>query len=146
MTSHGYFKHRYPPTCGEVPDYHEGVDMPAAIKGNPESLYAQYMKEREDIDIIEKDNGYCTYKELGEDGLWIIDIFVEKDYRRTRLCYKMADEVAVIAKEKGLKYLYGSVDPKTNGATASMRMILNYGYEVYMLDENLIWFRKDLEA
>jgi GNAT superfamily N-acetyltransferase len=110
----------------------------------PKTLYGKYVLEREGKHILEMDDGYATFT-LGEEICYIVDIFVDKSKRYTGLGSQMADEISEIAKDKGCKWLLGSVDPKANGSTESMRSLLIYGFEVSHLEPPLIFFKKSLE-
>ena len=107
------------------------------------SLYAAYVKERENKDIIESDKGFATYIFM-EDGVYIEDIYVHPEYRKTDIASAMADEIAHIARGKGLKKLYGSVVPTARNSTASLKVLLAYGFTLQNSSNNFIWFSKDI--
>jgi GNAT superfamily N-acetyltransferase len=110
------------------------------------SLAAEYRLEREGIETIEYDDGFATYELLPEHGaLYIIDIFVRKGARKSGLASQMADEITTVARQHGCRWLLGSVDPRTNGATASVRVLLAYGFEVSHLDGDLVMFKKEID-
>ena len=113
-----------------------------------ESLYSKYILEREGKETIEiDDRGFCTYIFIPEEeACWLADIYVEEGWRRSGLCYKMADMVADIARENKLKWLVGSVDLRSKTATESMKVVLNYGFRVSHMNGNLLMFKKDLET
>ncbi len=104
---------------------------------------AQYLKERENVDSISNDFGFVTYIIQG-DECYIRDIWIDKRFRTLNEASKLADKVAEIARERGCKYLTGSVCPAANEATVSLRVLLGYGMELLKSSENLIIFKKDL--
>lgn len=104
---------------------------------------AEYIKEREGFDSIVTDEGFATYKVMGEE-CYIRDIWVQKDYRKGHVATEMADEIAAIARRNGCKYLSGSVCTTANNPTASVKILLAYGFEVHSAIQNGILFRKDL--
>ena len=111
------------------------------------NLYRDYMKEREGGDLVYNDKGFATYKEIkvGEIPLiYIVNIFAKKEYRKTGVASSLADQIAKIAESKGIKYLLGSVDPKANGATDSMKALLAYGFTLSYMDERLIYLKKGI--
>ena len=107
------------------------------------SLYGQYIAERENKSIIETDKGFVTFYPMNG-GLYLEDIYVIPEERHSREASKLADQVAEIALEKGLTKLYGSVVPSANNSTASLRVLLGYGFKLDSCTNNFILFRKEL--
>jgi ribosomal protein S18 acetylase RimI-like enzyme len=109
------------------------------------SLYAEYIAEREDLRIFEDEDGFATYKILGPGGgCYIIDIYVRPSKRQRRKASHYANEIASFAKAQGCSHLIGSVDPSCKGGTKSLKVLLGYGFELTGIENNMIWFRKDL--
>lgn len=110
------------------------------------SHFADYIKERENREIIEDDHGFATYAYVGE-GLkecYIIDIYVVPDHRNGHFATEMADKIAEKAKKDGCTVLSGTVDPTTNGANDSLWVLLKYGMTLAGVSNGIIWFRKEL--
>lgn len=107
------------------------------------SLQAKYALEREGVETLEQAYGFCTYKISGEE-CYIIDIYVEPDHRKTSLASDMANVVTEIARDRGCTYLLGSVAPQANSATASLKVLLAYGFELAKAEPNAIWFTKGI--
>lgn len=91
------------------------------------SNYALYIKEREGKDIIEDVRGFATYEIYGSEAVYIVDIFVRKEFRNEGIAKSYADAIASIARDKGIKLMLGSVDPRANGASASEKVLIAYG-------------------
>ncbi len=108
-------------------------------------LLAHYLKERQGVDSIIRDEGFATYKINGEE-CYIQDIFVYPDYRQKGIASEMADDIARIAISKGCKYLTGSVDTTTNKAHESVLVLFAYGFKIHSAVQYGIFFRKDLGA
>lgn len=109
------------------------------------SLFAEYLKEREGIDTLELEEGFATYQIRGE-LCYVIDIFVQRAARRSRVGELLADTVSDIARAQGCKTLYGSIAPKFPGATESMKALIWYGFKIAELDDErgLIMLTKEL--
>lgn len=107
------------------------------------SLQAQYAKERENIETLESEIGFATYYFL-EDGCYIKDIYVHPDHRKSGEASRLANEIAVMAKEKGSKKLYGTVCPSANGSTESLKVLLAYGFRLDSCISNLIAMVKEI--
>jgi len=56
----------------------------------------------------------------------------------------MADQVAVIAKEKGFNKLYGSVVPTAKGSSESLKVLFAYGMRLDSAGPNAIITVKDI--
>lgn len=107
------------------------------------SLYAQYISEREGKHILEHAQGFATYMFM-EKGCYIEDIFVLKEYRETGVAAHLADQIADIAKEKGYNKLFGSVVPSANNSTASLKVLLAYGFKLESSSNNFILLAKEI--
>ena len=107
------------------------------------TLFGQYLTELCGKNIIESDIGFITYSFL-EDSVYIEDLFVLPDHRKTSEASKMADEVSEIARSKGYKKLMGSVIPANKNSTESLKVLLAYGFKLDSSTTNFILMKKDL--
>ena|ERR1700722_12992962 len=107
------------------------------------SLFSDYIQEREGKGLIETDKGFATYSFV-KDGAYIEDIFVHKDHRHSGEAAQMADQIAILAKEKGLTKLFGSISPSANNSTISLKVLLAYGFQLNSSTNNFIWLEKDI--
>ena len=105
------------------------------------SLYGQYIKERLNKEILEDEKGFATYSFI-DDGCYIEDIFVSKNYRQHGIAKSMLDKISIIAKEKGCTKLIGSVVPTCNGSTDSLQAAFSYGFKLDSCTQNLIVYIK----
>jgi len=103
----------------------------------------KYLKERENIDSIESEYGFATFLISG-DECYLRDIWTDDKYRHKSFASVLADQVCDIAREKGCKFLTGTVCPKANNSTTSLKVLLGYGMQLIDSKENLIIFKKDL--
>lgn len=110
------------------------------------SLYGEYLKEREGREIYEDENGFATFMYCGAERneCYIIDIFVKANKRNQKVASHYADRIAEEARANGCEFLSGSVDPKSNGANDSLKVLLAYGFELAGIGNGLIWFKKEL--
>lgn len=108
------------------------------------SLYKEYIKEREDKDIIESDSGFATYKIFNNGECYLQDIYVVPNKRKSGLASEMADQVVDIAKENGCHTLLGSVCVDGNEPTRNLKVFLNYGMQVQKIIGNMIFLTKNI--
>ena len=109
----------------------------------PQSMYAKYLYEREGKYCIETSTGFATY-ELGDDYIYLVDIYTLPENRRNGECYSLADQVAKIGKSLNKTRMIGSVCPQANEATKSLYVLLDYGYKVLNSTKNMIYFEKEI--
>lgn len=107
------------------------------------SHYAAYTKEKDGREVIENENGFIVY-EIKDDLCYIADIYVIPEKRRRNVASDFAYSVETIAKEKGVKRVLGSVVPTANGATESLKAMLEYGFKLQSSQINFLWLEKDI--
>jgi len=109
------------------------------------SLYSEYVKEREGLEIIESDQGFVTYQ-LFDKKCYIIDIYVVPEAREKDLASKMADQVEQIAREEYCETLMGSVCLNLSHASRSMKVLMGYGMKPVRVTQhdNMVYFEKQL--
>lgn len=108
------------------------------------SLYAKYLIERTDDFIIERPEGFVTYRFLNEDQVYIVDLFVVPDSRQKHIASSLADLVVELARDKKCTELLGTVVPSAKNSTISMKVLLGYGMTLKSSSNDLIIFRKEI--
>lgn len=109
------------------------------------SLYADYLFERTNDKIIESPSGFVTYRYINEGrSVYIIDIYTIPKEREKKVASLLADMVAKEAKELGAVEMLGTVVPSAKGSTASLKVLLGYGFQLQIATNDVIVFRKDL--
>lgn len=111
------------------------------------SMYAEYVRERLGDSILEREDGFATYRYLDKDGkkcVYIVDIYVRAASRKGRVASEMADCIVALAKLQGCTILLGTVMPTAIGSTDSLKVLLGYGMSIHSCKENLIVFEKEI--
>src|SRR3954468_3720877 len=90
--------------------------------GHLMSLAAEYRKEREDIETLEFESGFITFKFLPSE-CYIVDIYVKPEARRSGYGSLMANQVKSLAKRQGYQLLTGSVNNRLPSATRSAEIL-----------------------
>lgn len=108
------------------------------------SLYANYIRERTNDEIIETDTGFATYRFLNEKQVYLVDIFILPEHRKLGDASAISDSICRLAKERGCTELLGSVVPSTKGSTESLKVLLAYGMRLDSAANDLIIFKKDI--
>lgn len=108
------------------------------------SLYSNYLLERTADQIIENEDGFITYRFLNKNQVYIIDIYVLPDRRKSGLAGKLADQVIELAKARGCKEALGTVVASTKGSDDSIKILQSYGMKLFSHSNECIVFRKDI--
>lgn len=108
------------------------------------SLYAAYLKERTDDEVLETDTGFAVYRFTTPNTCYIVDIYVHPNFRKSQIASAMADQIVNIAKEKGCTSLIGSVVPSKKNSTTSLKVLLGYDMILDSSANDFIVFRKDI--
>lgn len=108
------------------------------------SLYASYLRERTNDEIIENDYGFASYRFLDGNKVYIIDIYISPEMRKAGAASALADSIVEMAKNRGCVELIGSVVPSAKNSADSMRVLLAYGMTPYGIEGNMVLFKKDI--
>jgi hypothetical protein len=107
--------------------------------------YANYIKERENSEIIWNEDGFITYKILDNGSqVYIVDLYVIPEKRKTRVATNFAN--MVIEKNKECQKLWGSVSLRSNNPRLNIRVLRGYGFTFFKLikEEQMLYFVKEL--
>lgn len=108
------------------------------------SLYGKYVKERENCEIIETEYGFATYK-VFEDHLYVIDIYVLPEHRRSKKAETLMNTAYNIAKELGKNWVLGSVCLDANGREESLMSAFYWGMKISHYNGNMIYLKKEVK-
>lgn len=109
------------------------------------SLYSKYVHERLGKQVLEVEHGFATYIFMDDQkAVYIEDIYVDPDFRKSGIASEMANQITLIAIEKGYKKIIGTVVPSTNGSTDSLKTMLAYGFRLDSTTNNLILLTKEI--
>lgn len=107
------------------------------------TLYAKYIKEREDLDIIENEVGFITYKTRALE-CFIADMFVDLEERGKRKGIKLLEELVVKAKDAGCTHITATVHLWDNGASNTLFAALKSGFKVAQAQNGSLLIVKDI--
>ena len=112
-------------------------------------MYAEYLKERESVTLLEFNYGLATYSVITKQEIYVQDVYIKPEFRSQKLAHKLTDECISHyennSKEK-VKAIYGSVDIQANGTESSMKTILSYGFKINNIENNkMIYFKKEIK-
>jgi GNAT superfamily N-acetyltransferase len=112
---------------------------------DPVALLASYARERFGCET-ENDpgKGFATWKMLDPTSVYLVDIYVGPDFRRSGVAAELANRVAALALKAGAKRMIGSVETKSATATEAMKAILAYGFKITHVEGSMIYLAKEL--
>lgn len=90
-------------------------------------LYAAYIKEREDIDMIYDNHCFITYKIEDEEAM-VHDFYSDQEVRGSGYMLEFCNKFIKTISETGVKKVYGQTDERTNGWEHSDKVLRKYGF------------------
>lgn len=105
--------------------------------------YAMYIMERESSFLIEKDYGWASYGFVS-DYCEVRDMWIDPDFRVQGKGTELLEEIIKEAQSNGYKNLLTRVVTSTNGADASLRAQLAYGFTLVKAQEDIIFLGKEI--
>lgn len=109
------------------------------------SMYAAYLNERTNDEILETEKGFATFRYLNDfKTVYIVDIYVRPDFRKDGIAGALADTIVEMAKASGATELLGTVAPSAKNSTDSLKVLLAYGMKLHSATSDCIIFRKDI--
>jgi GNAT superfamily N-acetyltransferase len=109
-------------------------------------MYFNYISERLGQDmVLYPETGFGTF-EIQDRECYIVDIFVEKEFRKQNVATRIADDIVQIAKAKGCITLKGTVQTNTKNSETSEAVLQAYGMKLVGVIEqkNLKIYSKDI--
>lgn len=104
------------------------------------SLYGDFIKEREDINIFETSKGFITYT-VNANGCCIHNIYVDPQYRDQGEGHILFNHVIEVATQNGLGDLYATISPSPAGSHKSLCILLKQGFTLHSCVDNLIYMK-----
>lgn len=111
------------------------------------SMYGDYVRERLGDEILEFAYGFATFRFIEQDGVpcvYIVDIYVKPEFRKSKVASEMADQIVLMGKNKECKMLLGTVSPRARNATDSLKVLLGYGMVLHSCSSEVIIFKKEI--
>lgn len=112
--------------------------MTSCISNSP---WAQYVSERENSEVFETSEGFAIYT-IEQNTVYLKDIWVAPEHRKSYVASRIADTVALIAKERGCNQMLGSVCPTAKNSHQSLQVLLAYGMILLSSQNNIIFLSK----
>lgn len=108
-----------------------------------QDLFLQYKKEREDVESIQVEGAFITFK-MFPDHVYIEDVYCIPELRGSNIIYELAEKVEKAAKAADYKKMLVSVDIKANNPEIGLKSSFKNGYKIKSLQGSVIWLEKEL--
>lgn len=99
-------------------------------------LYKDYMKERENVEVIYTDDCFLSYKFLDDKSVFICDIYSRPTVRGQGKMLELGKQFVEDMKQKKIKVIYGTTVTTTNGWENSDRLLRKFGARFCGKDPN----------
>ncbi len=106
-------------------------------------MFKEYFMELKDLQVYETNEGFILYR-ITPQHLYLADVYVKPEFRRNRNSFSMADSLVEVARDAGCQYVLCDVEPSNINATASVKVILAYGFQIAEAHQDEIIFIKDI--
>jgi GNAT superfamily N-acetyltransferase len=113
-------------------------------RGNNMSFYGKYIHEHRGDEIIENEYGFATFRYLDDETVYIVDLYIDSDFRQSKHASAIADKVVETARVRGCTKLLGTVTPSAKNSTTSLKVLLGYGMILKSSSNDLIIFEKEI--
>jgi GNAT superfamily N-acetyltransferase len=107
------------------------------------NLYEQYVKERENLDVIKTDRGFIHYR-IEFPNCVINDCFVLKEFRQDGHATFLVNQVFEICKQAGIKSVFCQVDDQAKGHMVSAKALENFGFEFIKKENHLSFYKMEV--
>lgn len=101
------------------------------------TLYAKYIKERLDHEIIENESGFITYKINGNE-CFIADMYVDQDKRKNGIGTDLLTELKCIVIENNAEYITAHVHQFDKAAPNTLAASFKRGFKIHSANNNVI--------
>jgi len=107
------------------------------------SIYADYMKEVYNKEVIESANFLIVYS-FNEEVFYLEDFYIRSEFRDKGFGKELMETIISMAKVKGCKKLLGSVSLLCNYKDENMAKFLKFGFKIQSLGSDIIFLIKDI--
>jgi len=108
------------------------------------SLHALYLLERENIETVENEKYFFTYR-MVEDEFHIITVFIHPKFRSSKVSDDLQLHIQTEAKIKGAKQFFGFLWQNVEGNSRSLAYQVKHGMRLHSWDNEKIVFCKEVQ-
>lgn len=94
------------------------------------SLWSQYIKECALLEIIENEFSWATFHIEPNDCLWINDMYVAPEKRRSGEAKKLLDQIFAWGRDRDCMYCYATIHTSSKSATEAIAAAIALGFRI----------------
>lgn len=107
------------------------------------NLYAAYVKEREGKDVLKNENGFITYKIIGQE-LFLADMFLVKKARGSEVVSQFIEKLVQIGKDNKCSHISANIHLADSGANRTLKAALKLGFKLINANNNILVIVKEV--
>ena len=116
-----------------------GIDFCATLGKH----YLNYMAEREKVNFIIDEKGFCGFKAMGS-VLYIVDMYVDKQFRGSKTCREYVEQLMGICRGFKLKALLCECQKADENFVKNSKWIQILGFKKTQEDEHTVYYSKEV--
>lgn len=109
------------------------------------TLYAKYVLERENAQILENDVGFIKYVITGKE-CFLADMFIESTKRSTSLCRNMFAELSKIASDARCEVITANIHLNDKGHVKTLQAAFKLGFKIARAQNDILLIIKELKS
>lgn len=102
-----------------------------------DTLFAQYIKERLNQEVIENESGFIIYNINGK-SCFLAEMYIKPDSRKSGLFIELLNELKELAVENDCEHITATIHQYDKGATNSLSSAFKYGFKIHQAHNNII--------
>lgn len=102
-------------------------------------LYADYLKERRGLSMIESDQGFIAYRCKGKE-CFIGEMYVDPDVRKLGVGRKLLNTVIDVARAEGCEFITANIFLDDPNANSTLAAVLACGFKVVSAPNSNVLF------
>lgn len=107
------------------------------------NYYADYIKERENLDYLEFKEGFLTYR-IEDRECYLANIYVAPEFRGTPAISHFINELSKIAESKNCNFLTANIYLTDHGFNRTLKAALKLAFRVVRAENNSVVIVKKL--
>ena len=108
-----------------------------------DTLYYQYLKQRNVSEVLENENGFLIYS-ITKRGAFIEDAFVKPEARKNHVMSGLVSQLESIAQELGIEWIFAHVQIKDPGRRETLVAAFINGFELVDSNEAFLTIAKKI--
>lgn len=106
-----------------------------------DTLYSQYIKEREGFEVLETQFSFVCYK-IREKECFVSHCYTSKEHRQSRSMGRLLIELTDIAHSRECDRITASIDLRDPNASLTLLVGLKFGFKVKIAESGIIIIEK----